>query len=168
MLENIRENSQGMIAKVILGLVMLTFAFAGIGSYTNSADTSVAQVNGIKISQADFEKAYQNQRNRMAQQFGEMFDTLSADANYMANFRKGVVDNLINEKLIDLETDDLGLRVSDERIKKTIREMEEFQVEGQFDNNRYLALINQAGFYQSSDFRDYLRVEMTRRQLNKA
>lgn len=168
MLENIRENSQGMIAKVILGLVMLTFAFAGIGSYTNSADTSVAQVNGIKISQADFEKAYQNQRNRMAQQYGEMFDTLSADANYMANFRKGVVDNLINEKLIDLAADDLALRVSDERIKKTIREMEEFQVEGQFDNNRYLALINQAGFYQSSDFRDYLRVEMTRRQLNQA
>lgn len=168
MLENIRENSQGMIAKVILGLVMLTFAFAGIGSYTNSADTSVAQVNGIKISQSDFEKAYQNQRNRMAQQFGDMFDTLSADANYMANFRKSVVDNLINEKLIDIATDDLALRVSDERIKNTIREMKEFQVEGQFDNNRYLALINQAGFYQSSDFRDYLRVEMTRRQLNQA
>lgn len=168
MLENIRENSQGMIAKVILGLVMLTFAFAGIGSYTNSVDTSVAQVNDIKISQADFEKAYQSQRNRMAQQFGEMFDTLSADANYMANFRKGVLDNLINEKLIDIATDDLALRVSDERIKTTIREMEEFQVEGQFDNNRYLALINQAGFYQSSDFRDYLRVEMTRRQLNQA
>ncbi|XQW86067.1 SurA N-terminal domain-containing protein [Thalassotalea piscium] len=168
MLENIRENSQGMIAKVILGLVMLTFAFAGIGSYTNSVDTSVAQVNGVKISQADFDKAYQAQRNRMAQQYGEMFDTLSADANYMANFRKGVLDNLINEKLVDLATDDLALRVSDERIKKTIREMEEFQVEGQFDNNRYLALINQAGFYQSSDFRDYLRVEMTRRQLNQA
>ncbi|GHE84579.1 SurA N-terminal domain-containing protein [Thalassotalea profundi] len=168
MLENIRENSQGMIAKVILGLVMLTFAFAGIGSYTNSVDTSVAQVNDVKISQADFEKAYQNQRNRMAQQFGDMFDTLSADANYMANFRKGVLDNLINEKLIDIAADDLALRVSDERIKTTIREMEEFQVDGKFDNNRYLALINQAGFYQSSDFRDYLRVEMTRRQLNQA
>ena len=76
MLENIRENSQGMIAKVILGFVILTFAFAGIGSYTSSVDTSVAQVNDVKISQVDFDKAYQNQRNRMAQQFGEMFDTL--------------------------------------------------------------------------------------------
>jgi len=60
------------------------------------------------------------------------------------------------------------IRVSDERIKKTIREMPEFQVEGVFDNNRYLAIINQSGFYQSSDFRDYLRVEMTRRQLTQA
>jgi peptidyl-prolyl cis-trans isomerase D len=29
-------------------------------------------------------------------------------------------------------------------------------------------MINQAGFYQSSDFRDYLRTEMTRRQLTQA
>jgi len=168
MLENIREGSQGWIAKSILGLVILTFALAGIGSYTNSVDTSIADVNGEKISQSDFDKAYQAQRNRMAQQFGDMFDTLSADENYMANFRNGVLDNLINEKLIDQSSADMSIRVSDERIKTTIRTMTEFQVDGVFDNNRYLAMINQAGFYQSSDFRDYLRVEMTRRQLTQA
>jgi peptidyl-prolyl cis-trans isomerase D len=167
MLENIREGSQGWIAKSILGLVILTFALAGIGTYTNSVDTSVADVNGEKISQDAFNKAYQAQRNRMAQQFGDMFDTLSADENYMANFRNGILDNLINEKLIDQSTVNMSIRVSDERIKTTIRTMTEFQIEGVFDNNRYLAMINQAGFYQSSDFRDYLRVEMTRRQLTQ-
>jgi peptidyl-prolyl cis-trans isomerase D len=167
MLENIREGSQGWIAKSILGLVILTFALAGIGTYTNSVDTSVADVNGEKISQDDFNKSYQAQRNRMAQQFGDMFDTLSADENYMANFRNGILDNLINEKLIDQSTVNMSIRVSDERIKTTIRTMTEFQVDGVFDNNRYLAMINQAGFYQSSDFRDYLRVEMTRRQLTQ-
>jgi peptidyl-prolyl cis-trans isomerase D len=168
MLENIREGSQGWIAKSILGLVILTFALAGIGTYTNSVDTSVADVNGEKISQDAFNKAYQAQRNRMAQQFGEMFDTLSADENYMANFRNGVLDNLINERLVDQSTANMSIRVSNERIKNTIRTMTEFQVDGIFDNNRYLAIINQAGFYQSSDFRDYLRVEMTRRQLTQA
>ena len=168
MLENIRESSQGMTAKIILGLVILTFAVAGLGSYTNSADTSVATVNGDKISQQEFNKAYQAQRNRMAQQFGDMFDTLSNDSNYMANFRQGVLDNLINERLIDQNAASLAIRVSDERLKETIVEMPEFQVDGVFDNNRYLAVINQAGFYQSSNFRDYLRVEMTRRQLSQA
>lgn len=168
MLENIRESSQGMIAKVVLGLIILTFAVAGIGSYTNSVDTSVAEVNGEKITQEAFNKAYQNQRSRMEQQFGEMFETLSNDKNYMANFRQSVLDSLINEKLIDQNARDLAIRVSDERLKKTIREMPEFAVDGQFDNNRYLAMINQAGFFQSSNFRDYLRVEMTRRQLSQA
>lgn len=168
MLENIRESSQGMTAKIILGLVILTFALAGLGSYTNSSDTSVADVNGEKITQQDFNKAYQAQRNRMQQQFGEMFDNLAANQTYMANFRNGVVDNLINERLVDQNSSNLAIRVSDERIKETIRTMPEFQVDGVFDNNRYLALINQAGFYQSSDFRDYLRQEMTRRQLTQA
>lgn len=168
MLENIRESSQGLTAKIILGLIILTFAVAGLGSYTNSVDTSVATVNGEKISQQAFDRAYQAQRNRMAQQFGEMFETLSNDTNYMANFRQSVLDNLINEKLIDQSAQNLSIRVSDERIKKTIREMPEFQVDGAFDNNRYLALINQAGFYQSSSFRDYLRIEMMRSQLSQA
>jgi len=168
MLENIRESSQGMTAKIILGVIILTFAVAGLGSYTNSADTSVATVNGEKISQQEFDKAYQAQRNRMAQQFGDMFETLSNDSNYMANFRQGVIDNLINERLLDQSADSLAIRVSDELLKKTIREMPEFQVDGVFDNNRYLAIINQSGFFQSSNFRDYLRVEMTRRQLSQA
>jgi peptidyl-prolyl cis-trans isomerase D len=168
MLESIRESSQGIVAKIILGFIILTFAVAGIGSYTNNADTSVAEVNGEKISQADFDKAYQAQRNRMVQQFGDMFDTLSSNAEYMANFRDSIIDSLINERLVDQITDGMSLRVSDRRIKKTIREMPEFQVEGKFDNNRYLAIINQAGFYQSSNFRDYLRTEMRRRQLTQS
>ncbi|MGB0937556.1 MAG: SurA N-terminal domain-containing protein [Colwellia sp.] len=168
MLENIRESSQGVTAKIILGLIILTFAVAGIGSYTNTVDTSVATVNGQKISQAAFNKAYQAQRNRMVQQFGDMFETLSNDDNYMSNFRQGVLDNLINEVLIDQNNNSLAIRVSDERLKETIRNMPEFQVDGVFDNNRYLAMITQAGFFQSSDFRDYLRLEMTRRQLSQA
>ena len=146
MLENIRENSQGVIAKVILGFIILTFAVAGIGGYTSSVDTSVAEVNGEKISQQAFDQAYQAQRNRMAQQFGDMFDTLSADPAYMANFRNGVIGNLINEKLIDQNVRDLAIRISDEDLKKTIRNMPEFQVDGVFDNNRYLAIINPIRF----------------------
>ncbi len=168
MLENIRENSQGTIAKVILGLVILTFAVAGIGSYTNSVDTSVAEVNGEKISLQTFEQAYQAQRRRMQQQFGEMFDTLAANPEYMANLRNSVLENLINEKLLDQNANELGIRVSDARLKEIIRKMPEFQVDGKFDNNRYLAVIQQSGFFQSSDFRDYLRTEMIRRQLTQA
>jgi peptidyl-prolyl cis-trans isomerase D len=168
MLTNIRENSQGAIAKIILGLVILTFAIAGVGSYTNSVDTSVAEVNGEKISQQAYNQAYQAQRRRMQQQFGEMFDTLAANKDYMENFRNGVLDNLIDEKLLDQNANELEIRVSDQQLKKTIRSMPEFQIDGVFDNNRYLAIINQAGFFQSSDFRDYLRTEIKRRQLTQA
>jgi peptidyl-prolyl cis-trans isomerase D len=49
MLERIREGSQGVTAKIVLGLVILSFALAGIGSYLGSPnDQPVAVVNGQK------------------------------------------------------------------------------------------------------------------------
>ena len=153
MLEKIREGSQGIIAKSILGLVILTFALAGVGSYLNTpADTHVAEVNGEKISREDFEQAFQNGRARMQQQFGEMYAALAADSNYMNNFRSEVLESLIDEALQKQLAASLGLRVSDEQIREAIRNMTEFQVDGQFNNDRYIALLRQAG-YQPEQFR---------------
>lgn len=165
MLERIREGSSGITAKVILGLVIATFIFAGVGSYNNNVDTSVAIVNGDKISQQKFDNAYQNERNRMQQQYGEMFEQLASNDLYMQNLRSNVLEQQINELLLDQHAAKLNLRVSDEQIKQAILTTPEFQIDGKFDNNRYLMVINQAGFYQATAFRDYLRVDMTRRQL---
>lgn len=168
MLEKIREGSQGLAARIILGFVILTFALAGVGSYlTGGGAQSAAVVNGDEIGVQAFSRAYQNERARMQQQLGEMFNQLAANEGYLDNFKKSVLDRLIADKLMDQSAQDLGLRVSDGQIKEAIRNMPEFQVDGKFDNNRYLALLNQAGF-QPSNFRDYLRVEMTRRQLMQA
>ncbi|QHJ13516.1 Peptidyl-prolyl cis-trans isomerase D [Paraglaciecola mesophila] len=168
MLERIREGTQGKWAMAILGLVILSFIFAGVGSYINSsAETAAAKVNDDTISQADLERAYQNERGRMESQYGEAFAALTADSAYLQQFRQGVLDRLIGDKLIEQAAVDLGLRVSDAQIKQAIVAMPEFQFDGKFDNERYLAVLRQAGF-QPNEFRDYMRVDMTRRQLSNA
>lgn len=168
MLERIREGTQGTLAMAILGLVILSFVFAGVGSYINSsADTAAAKVNDETISQADLERAYQNERGRMESQYGEAFAALTADSAYLQQFRQGVLDRLIGDKLIEQAAVDLGLRVSDAQIKQAIVAMPEFQFDGKFDNERYSAVLRQAGF-QPNEFRDYMRVDMTRRQLSNA
>ncbi|MDX1390800.1 MAG: SurA N-terminal domain-containing protein [Rheinheimera sp.] len=165
MLEKIREGSQGIIAKSILGLVILTFALAGVGSYLSTpAETNVAEVNGEKISREDFEQAFQNERARMQQQFGEMYAALAADTAYMSNFRSDVLEKLIDETLQKQLAASLGLRVSDEQVRDAIRAMSEFQVDGQFNNDRYIALLRQAG-YQTEQFRELIREQMSRNQL---
>ncbi|MBZ9612036.1 SurA N-terminal domain-containing protein [Rheinheimera maricola] len=165
MLEKIREGSQGIIAKSILGLVILTFALAGVGSYLSTpAEINVATVNGEKISRADFDQAFQNERARMQQQFGEMYATLAADSAYMSNFRSEVLERLIDEELQKQLATELGLRVSDEQVRTAIRDMAEFQVDGQFNNDRYIALLRQAG-YQPDQFRELMREQMSRNQL---
>ncbi|GFD81770.1 peptidylprolyl isomerase [Tenacibaculum sp. KUL118] len=168
MLERIREGSQGPWAMAIIALIVLSFVFAGVGSYlTSSGTTAVATVNGEEISAQELERAYQNQRAQMESQYGESIAQLFSSEQYLADFRRNVLDRLIAEKLIQQQASDMGLRVSDEQIREAIVEMPEFQFGGQFDNERFQAILRQNGF-QVADFRDYLRVQMTQNQLAAA
>ena len=168
MLERIREGSQGPWAMAIIALIVLSFVFAGVGSYlTSSGTTSVATVNGEEISAQELERAYQNQRAQMESQYGESIGQLFSSEEYLAEFRRNVLDRLIAEKLIQQQAVSMGLRVSDEQIREAIVQMPEFQFGGQFDNERFQAILRQNGF-QVADFRDFLRVQMTQNQLAAA
>jgi len=164
MLEKIREGSKGIVAQVILGLVILTFAVSGVSSYFgNNSEPSVAIVNGEEISRTKFEESLQNERSRMEQQFGDMFATLAADPQYMNNFRNSVLERLIGETLIKQQSATLGLQISDELLIKTITQMPEFQLDGTFNNDRYLALLRQNNLTPNK-FRDILREQFVRNQ----
>jgi len=168
MLERIREGSQGVVAKVILGLVILTFALAGIGSYLGgSSDVASVIVNGESINQSQVESEFAKERANLERQYGEMFKMIANNASYMDGVRKNVQERLIAQALISQTAAEMELRVGDAEIIKTIREMKEFQVDGQFDNDRYLTLVRRAG-YRVEQFRELLRVDLTRTQLMNA
>lgn len=168
MLERIREGAQGPWAMIVVALIVLSFVFAGVGSYlTAPAETAVAKVNGEDISARSLDTAYQNERARLEQQFGEGISSLFSNTEYLANFRSDILERLIQDKLVEQKATELGLRVSDAQIKSTIVAMPEFQVGGTFNNDRYLAVIRQAGF-QVEDFREYMRNQMTKEQLSRA
>ena len=87
MLERIREGAQGPWAMIVVALIVLSFVFAGVGSYlTAPAETAAAKVNGEDISARSLENAYQNERARLEQQFGEGISTLFSNTEYLANF----------------------------------------------------------------------------------
>jgi peptidyl-prolyl cis-trans isomerase D len=168
MLERIREGAKGTLAMTVLGLIVLSFVFAGVGNYfTSSTSIAAAEVNGEEILQTTVERAYQNEKARMESQFGEAFSVLSANADYLARLRSGVLDRLISDVLVNQQAEKMGLRVSDQAIRETIVSMQEFQIDGTFNNERYQTLLRQSGF-SPADFSDYLRVEMTRQQLSQA
>lgn len=168
MLERIREGSQGPWAMVIIGLIVLSFVFAGVSSYVStSGGTAAAEVNGEPISQQDVERAYQAQRARLESQFGEGISALFSDESYLRDFRSNVLERIIADVLVEQKAEALGLRVSDTQIREAIVSMPEFQTDGVFDNERYQMLLRQNGF-QPSGFRDYMREQMTREQLARA
>lgn len=168
MLERIREGSQGLVAKSILVLVILTFALAGIGSYLGgSTQVDAVVVNGQSISKAEFDNEFAKETANLERQYGEMFKMIANNPTYMESVRSDVLERLIAKELIIQAANNMDLRVGDEEIKETIRSMEEFQVDGEFDNNRYLSLVRSAG-YRVDQFKELLRVDLTRTQLMSA
>lgn len=168
MLEKMREGATGIFAKVVLGVVILSFVFAGVGSYINSGVNNPAViVNGEEITDLAVERAYQNERSRMEAQLGDFFAQLASNPDYMSNFRKQIVDRLVSEKLLDQYSADAGIRVSDQELKQAILTMPTFQLGGNFDNERYQQILRQAGL-QPHEFRDIMRGDLTRRQISDA
>ena len=162
MLDRIREGSKGPAAKIILFIIILTFALTGVSGYLGGgSEDYVAEVNNQQISRLEFDRAYQAERARMEEQLGEFFETLIADENYMREFRQGVLERLIEERLATQYARDQGFRPSAQTIRDTIRQMPEFQINGQFNNDRYVALIMNAG-YTPEQFRDYMASELGR------
>jgi peptidyl-prolyl cis-trans isomerase D len=166
MLERIREGSQGPLAMTIVGLIIVSFAVTGVGSYLGSSSTqAAATVNGEEITVNEVESAYQNQRARMEAQFGESVAAAFASESYLENFKTQVLDQLISDKLVEQQATEIGLRVSTEQIKQTIFGIDAFKIAGQFDNDTFQAVIARQNFTPAS-FRDYLRKQMTTEQLS--
>tara|TARA_Y100001960_G_C14732569_1_gene858413 strand:- start:234 stop:2093 length:1860 start_codon:yes stop_codon:yes gene_type:complete len=165
MMDRLREGVNSIAVKIILGLIILSFVFAGVGSYiVGGAGNTAAKVGNVEIGRGEFEQAYQNERNRMQSQLGDYFSNLLADPSYVESFRKSVLDRMINDLLIEQHAESLGLRVSDAQVRTMIVDMPQFQADGQFDQEIYQASLRRAGFTPES-FAEYLRRDLVRNQL---
>ncbi|OEF26973.1 peptidylprolyl isomerase [Vibrio rumoiensis] len=165
MMDRLREGVNGIAIKIILGLIILSFVFAGVGSYlVTGGSNTAAKVGNTEIDRGSFEQAYQNERNRMQSQMGDYFSTLMGDPQYVQSFRKSVLDRMINDVLLEEYAKSLDLRISDDQVRQLILTMPEFQTDGKFDQDVYAATLRRAGFNADS-FAEYLRKDLLRQQI---
>ncbi|TVO36041.1 peptidylprolyl isomerase [Vibrio algivorus] len=168
MMDRLREGVNGIAVKIILVLIILSFVFAGVGSYlVGGGSTTAAKVGNTTIDRGAFEQAYQNERNRMQSQMGDYFSTLMGDQQYVQTFRKSVLDRMINDVLLEQYAESLGLRVSDDQVSQLILTMPQFQTNGKFDQDIYAATLRRAGFSADS-FAEYLRKDLLKNQVISA
>lgn len=165
MLDRIREGSQSLWVKIFLVLIALTFALAGIGGYiANQPEPAVALVNGEEITQAEFDRAVENERSRQQQQLGDFYEQLARDPRYTQNLRARVVNDLVNQKLLEQAAKAQGLRASAAQVKAAIRDISSFKVAGQFDNDLYQTTLRSLG-YTPDGFAALIRRDLITQQL---
>lgn len=143
MLQSIRNHIRSWAAWLIIGLIILSFALWGIQDYADGgADATVAKVNGKDIKFDDFQRAYQNERERLRQALGSDFDTLFQDETKL---KQQLLERVIREHLAQQAARDMGLRVSDAELAGYIQGLPEFQDNGRFSRVRYEQILRSVG-----------------------
>ncbi|MBB3104518.1 SurA N-terminal domain-containing protein [Azomonas macrocytogenes] len=163
MLQNIRDNSQGWIAKTIIGLIIMLMALTGIEAIFNQSGNQqkAAEVNGETISQAQLGQAINMQRAQLAQQLGGNFDSsLLRDEFLRASALNGVIDRT----LLLQSAKRSGFSYSASALDQVILQTPEFQADGKFDPIRFDQVIRNMG-YSRLQFRQLLEQEMLIGQL---
>lgn len=163
MLQNIRDNSQGWIAKTIIGLIVVLMALTGFEAIFQAASHSqdAAKVNGQTISQNELSQAVDMQRRQLMQQLGKDFDPAMLDEKML---REAALKGLIDRKLLLQGAEDAKFAFSEAALDQLILQTPEFQVDGKFSAERFDAVIRQMG-YGRMQFREMLAQEMLIGQL---
>ena len=165
MLTRIRDRASGWIAWAIVILISIPFALWGINSYFEGASkVVVATADGIEIEQEAYQQALTQQQRSIVQLSGRNLDPefFSSD-----EFKRQVVDQLIDQALQSAYIRSRGYQISDQELNLTIQKIPAFLTDGSFDSRRYRELLDRAGF-SISGFEEQQRREATFNQVERS
>ena len=145
MLQELRDKSTGLIAKIIIGFIIVIFALFGTEAlFQQSADSGRdISVNGENITETDIARGIQNRKQQILNQYG---DSVPADFLTDEKLRQPVVDSLIQRTLLAQVAQKGGFAASTEAIHKDIISSPAFQQDGVFSQERFLQILRSLGF----------------------
>ena len=155
MFDSVRKH-QKILQLVLLLLIVPSFVFLGVQSYTGTGtnDSDVAKIGNDVISGTEFDNALKNQ----AQRAGLPLEMTNSGA-----FKNNVLNQMIQQKLLRNELQDLHLRVSNERLAKELIQFPEIQAlkkpDGSIDADKYRQLLKNNGL-SVSQFEDIKKSEL--------
>lgn len=165
MLQLIRDRAQGIVVWAIVGLIIVTFALFGLGSYmSGTSNTVVATVNGTEVTQTDYYRAYRNYQDNLQRMLGERYNPDMFPAQQV---KQTVVDGLVTRTLLDQALSDSGFTASPEQISDQITSIPAFYGENEtFSRTRYEELLRQQGL-SSEAFEADVAKDLVNQQLSQ-
>ncbi|MFO7995158.1 MAG: SurA N-terminal domain-containing protein [Marinobacter sp.] len=162
MLQDIRDNAQGTIAKVIIGLLIVSLSIWGMDAIVGgfSGEPEVATVNGEDITEREFMRVVQMESQRRLSEMDNP-DPSMLDEDRV---RSEVLESLIQEKVMTQDAEEQGLELSDQDIDSLITQMPQFQVDGTFSRDRFVSAVRNMGM-GVGEFRETMRKQYVVNQI---
>jgi peptidyl-prolyl cis-trans isomerase D len=143
MLQAIRDKAMGLLGWIVIGLIIITFALFGLGSYLqDKSQVFVAKVNDVEISPRELQLAYQQQRARMERMLGDAYSPALIDDQML---KQTALNGLIQRQLLLQAAQKDGMLVSDQLLVAQIHAVPAFREDGSFSEEKYQRLIRQQG-----------------------
>jgi peptidyl-prolyl cis-trans isomerase D len=163
MLLDFRNNMRGVAIGITI-VIALIFALTGTGSlFLSTPDSeSAIVVNGEDISEREVLQAIAREQSRILNSNPEIDRTLIDDVA----LRPQVLRQLISREVLIQAANDQDLGVAPSLINDLILDVEQFQTDGVFDQDRFRYAIRSQGYPSSSKFTEMLADQFLVEQLS--
>ena len=164
MLDAMRRGAQSWAAKILFGILVLSFAVWGVADMIRGIGRGeLATVGPQEITVAQFQQAYQNEMNAFANRLGKR---LTPEQARQFGLDARVLARLIGASAIEAHTNSLGLAMSNDTLAEIVRSDPTFAAgDGQFSKAAFDSILRQAGmsegYYLDLRRKDELREEVT-------
>jgi peptidyl-prolyl cis-trans isomerase D len=145
MLQFLRSNAGSWIIKILMGLIIISFAAWGIADIfvKDPNATVVASVDGHKITSLDVKHEVINYGNLISKQFGQEFNI---DMLKQQGMHRNVVQNLLKEAASKRFAEKFKLRVGEGQVRDSILKNPMFRTEdGQFNAEQFKRFMGMMG-----------------------
>ena len=156
MISRLRSFSGSKLAGVVVGIIIIPFVFWGMGSVFSGGNTNnIAKINNESISTQDFV----DHLNRLE------LDNAKIKKEIDNNILEKILLELVNNKILDMEIEDLKVTISESSLVNKIKSNEKF-----IDKNKKFSRIKYEKFLLENnvtapDFEGRLKKEELKKNL---
>nr|WP_321459145.1 SurA N-terminal domain-containing protein [uncultured Cohaesibacter sp.] len=162
MMEFMRSMASGIVAKLLMLLLVLSFAIWGIADvFGRFGQSTVATVGDTEIDARDFQSELLLEVNSLSSRLGQRLTAAQTQAFGLPN---QVLGRMINEATLNDLASNFNMGLSDAELAKGIALEPAFQTAGKFNRNQMTLVLRNAGTNEDRYVMNREKLEI-RRQL---
>jgi hypothetical protein len=147
-----------MTAMAICITLLLLFGIGGTSFMTSPLD-AVIKVNGHKITEADFDRVY----NQVARSHTDT----APGGSQRQQLTSQALNEIIRQEVFFQEAQKFHIRVSDQQLQMQLASYPAFQKDGKFDINTYARMVTQVMSMSPREFEKNQKKDIAGRELNQ-
>lgn len=149
MLTMLRNATKGWVAKILIFLLVASFAVYGVSaSFFADASNSVISVGNTKVGLLDYRLAYDRQINEVSRRLGTRLTRQQAQG---FGVEQTVIANLTTGAVLDENSRNMGLGISNDKLASLIGDDENFRdASGNFSRSQLQAVLRNIGMSEAA------------------